>query len=178
MLPQYFPRRETEVGFGGLPHVHCVSLKQKPFHPVITDVDKPVEYFWGENPFWTAAHHSYLQRWLLGVWKWRNRDAKLIFPDTVIAPILLLTEDSAEENVFKYLSLEKLLCNVLLSALVHLKGGGVQVLCAVSKLLLTFLMERLWALCKSSIIWRPFYSCQLCDPYSLAINPFYCPMDN
>jgi len=45
MLPQNFPREETEMGFGGLPHVHCVSLKQKPFHSVITDVDEPAEYF-------------------------------------------------------------------------------------------------------------------------------------
>lgn len=69
-------------------------------------------------PKGAESHRSYLQRWLLGVWKCRNRATKLIF---WLAPLLFLAVDSAEESVLKNLSSEKLFLSVQLSALVHFR---------------------------------------------------------
>lgn len=128
-------------------HVHCVSLKQKPFHPVITGVEKPVGHSWMENPSWTAAHRSYLQGWLLAVWKCRNRDAKLIFLGTETVstgPVSCwgicrgkCTQGSLGETVLQ--------CTPLCPGASQDGKGGVQGLCTANKILLRPQIERLWA---------------------------------
>lgn len=128
-------------------HVHCVSLKQKPFHPVITGVEKPVGCSWRENPSWTAAHRSYLQRWLLAEWKCRNRAAKLIFLGTEAVstgPVSCwgicrgkCTQGSLAEIVWQ--------CTPLCLGASQDRGGGVQGLCTANKILLRPPLERLWA---------------------------------